>query len=441
MPFRFVSQRRAYPGLRVRINAPAAFCGHQWAGALLPVGSGWVAMELHIPTLAVVAVFVTVILGALLLFAWRRDQSTDALVWWGAGYLVGGLSFGLLASRGEIANVFSIEIANALLLLGYSFLLAGSRAFGGRDTPITAFLIAPLIWLTAMQVPAIAGDINLRVVVVTSLQCGLVALMAYELWRERAEPLLSRWPTITLLVTHVVILGARMVVVLVTPITSHVDLFQSPVFAMMALGTVLYTIAFAFLLLSMTKERTEMRHRIAALIDPLTGLPNRRAFMIDAEAMIATRASRSAPIAVLLADLDRFKAINDVYGHAIGDRVLTVFAAALHRCLGTTDLAGRIGGEEFAILLPEKGEATALALAERIRVVFAAAAAEIGGHAVMATVSIGVAAARIGGHDLGGLLGRADSALYQAKEAGRNRVTAFAGDRGADEAPLVPVAA
>jgi diguanylate cyclase (GGDEF)-like protein len=220
---------------------------------------------------------------------------------------------------------------------------------------------------------------------------------------------------------------------------SHEDLFRSPVFAVMAFGTVLYTIAFAFLLLSMTKERTEMRHRIAALIDPLTGLPNRRAFMIDAEATIAGRVSRSAPIAVLLADLDRFKAINDVYGHAIGDRVLTVFAASLHRCLGANDLAGRIGGEEFAILLPQKDEAGALALAERIRVVFADAAAEIGGHAVAATVSIGVAASRIGGHDLGGLLGRADGALYQAKEAGRNRVAAFAGD--GDDAPRISAAA
>jgi diguanylate cyclase (GGDEF)-like protein len=396
-------------------------------------------MQLHIPTLALVAVFVTVILGALLLFAWRRDQSTDALAWWGVGYLVGGISFALLSARGEIANVFSIEIANGLLLLGYSFLLAGTRAFSGRETPVTVFLIAPLIWLTAMQVPAIASDIDLRVIIVSSLQFGLIALMAYEFWRERAEPLLSRWPTIILLATHAVILIGRMIVVMVTPIMSHEDLFRSPVFAVMAFGTVLYTIAFAFLLLSMTKERTEMRHRIAALIDPLTGLPNRRAFMIDAEATIAGRVSRSAPIAVLLADLDRFKAINDVYGHAIGDRVLTVFAASLHRCLGANDLAGRIGGEEFAILLPQKDEAGALALAERIRVVFADAAAEIGGHAVAATVSIGVAASRIGGHDLGGLLGRADGALYQAKEAGRNRVAAFAGDGG--DAPLVSAAA
>ncbi len=398
-------------------------------------------MQLHIPTLALVAVFVTGILGLLLLLAWRRDQSTDALPWWGGGYLIGGVSFGLLSARGSIPDVFSIEIANGLLLLGYGFLLAGTRAFSGRETPVTTFLVAPLIWLTAMQVPTIAADINLRVVIVSSMQCTFVLLMAYEFWRERAEPLLSRWPTIIVLCTHAVILSGRMIVVTVTPITSHADLFRSPMFALMAFGTVLYTITFAFLLLSMTKERTEMLHKIASLVDPLTGLANRRAFMMDADATIATRASRSEPLAVLVADLDHFKAINDVYGHAVGDRVLKTFATVLNRCVGMTDFPGRLGGEEFAILLPGKGEAAARELAERIRRTFAEGASEVNGHSVAATVSIGVSASRIGVHDLEGLIGQADRALYQAKEAGRNRVAVYEGEGALEPDPRVAFAA
>jgi diguanylate cyclase (GGDEF)-like protein len=396
-------------------------------------------MELHIPTLALVAVFVTVILGGLLLLAWRRDQSTGALGWWGCGYLIGGASFGLLAARGVIPNVLSIEIANTLLLVGYGFLFAGTRAFSRRATPVTVLLIAPLIWLTAMQVPAIANDINLRVVIVSSMQCTLVALMAYELWRERAEPLLSRWPAIILLLTHVVMLNARMATVLLTPIMTDHDFFRSPVFALMAFGTVLYTITFAFLLLSMTKERSEARHKTAALIDPLTGMFNRRAFMNDAQVAVAGRASRSEPFAVLLADLDHFKKINDVHGHAIGDKALKIFAATLQRCIGE-GLSGRLGGEEFAILLPDADLDAALALGERIRATFARDAAEMDGRAVASTVSIGVAVSRVG--DLDGLLGRADSALYRAKQDGRDRVRAFAGARTEDEdIPLVPQAA
>ena len=398
-------------------------------------------MELHIPTLAMVAVFVTAILGALLLLAWRRDQSTDALGWWGIGYLFGGASFALLSARGAIADVLSIEIAHMLLLLGYGFLFAGARAFGGRVTPVTMFLIAPLIWLIAMRVPVIANDINLRVVVISSLQCTFIALMAYEFWRERAEPLLSRWPAIILLVTHVVILTGRAVIVTVTPIATDSELFRSPVFAVMAFGSVLYTITFAFLLLSMTKERTVLRHKTASLVDPLTGLANRRAFLSEAEALIAARLSRSEPLAVLLADLDHFKKVNDRFGHAVGDQVLKLFAAAVRRNAGAQDLAGRLGGEEFAILLPGAREAGAIELAERIRHAFGEAAVDIGGHAVNGTVSIGVAALRIGTHDLLGLLDRADSALYQAKEGRRNRVVAFGDAAEAPLAPLVPAIA
>ena len=292
---------------------------------------------------------------------------------------------------------------------------------------MTVFLIAPLIWLTAMQVPAIAADINLRVVVVSAMQCMLVGLMAYEFWRDRAEALLSRWPAIILLVTHMSILIGRGIVVMSTPIMSHNDIVRSPIFAVMAFGTVLYTITFAFLLLSMTKERTEMRHKIAALVDPLTGLPNRRAFMIDAEAAIARRSSRSEPIAVLLADLDRFKTINDVYGHAIGDRVLQVFAArrctaASARTISPGASAARSSRSCCRQRARRPRSRSPSASALRLRRCRARDRRPRG----RATVSIGVAASRIGGHDLGGLLGRADSALYQAKEAGRNRVAACA---------------
>jgi diguanylate cyclase (GGDEF)-like protein len=201
---------------------------------------------------------------------------------------------------------------------------------------------------------------------------------------------------------------------------------------------VLYTITLAFVLLSMSKERSELRHKTAALVDPLTGLANRRAFMLDADAMAAGRAARNEPLAVLLADLDHFKQINDAFGHAVGDEVLRAFAGVAGGTVGAGDLVGRIGGEEFAILLPGRNEADAVAVAERVRAAFAEAAAEIDGYDIAATVSIGVAASRIG--DMAGLLARADRALYQAKEGGRNRVAAFAAELKADDASAAPSA-
>src|SRR5215210_3532638 len=378
---------------------------------------------LHVPTLAMVAVFVTTILGVLLLLAWRREQNSNALLWWGSGYLAGATSFALLSARGVVPDVFSIEIANTAVLLGYGFMFAGTRAFNGRETPITALLVAPLIWLTAMRVPAVTADINLRIVVVTLCQFVLICLMVYEFWRDRAEPLLSRWPTIIVLLSQMVALSVRLPAVILTPLTATHDFFRSPTFAVMAFATVLYTITFAFLLISMTKERGELRHKTAALIDPLTGLANRRAFLADADDFIARNAQRSEPLTVMLADLDRFKAVNDRFGHAIGDRVLRVFADTVTRTLRPADLSGRLGGEEFVVLMPNTGLADATLLAERIRLSFAEAACIVAGETVGSTVSIGIATSSDAAMRIDDLMVAADRALYRAKADGRNRVT------------------
>jgi diguanylate cyclase (GGDEF)-like protein len=390
---------------------------------------------LHVPTLAAIAVFVTAILGGLLMLAWRREQNSNALLWWGAAYVLAALSFALVSARGRIPDVISIELGNSALLLGYTFLIAGTRAFNGRETPPTVFLIAPLIWLTAMRIPVVQGDIALRIIIITLCQCGLMGYVIYEFWRERAEPLLSRCPTIIVLVSHLVVLGLRLPAALLTPMATTADFFRSPTFAVMVFLTVLYTITFAFLLLSMVKERGELRHKTAALIDPLTGLANRRAFLGDAEHFMAHGPQHGESLTVMLADLDRFKAVNDQFGHAVGDRVLQIFAETITRALRASDLSGRLGGEEFAFLMPRTNATEAQRIAERIRIQFAEAARKVGGDAVNATVSVGVATAAAPAH-LSALIAAADDALYRAKAEGRNRVTAI--DCAAGDAALEP---
>jgi diguanylate cyclase (GGDEF)-like protein len=392
---------------------------------------------LHVPTLAVIAVFVTAILGVLLMLAWRREQNSNALVLWGTAYVIAAASFALVSARGRIPDVLSIELGNAALLLGYAFLVAGTRAFNGRATPPTAFLIAPLIWLTAMRIPAVQADIALRIVIVTLCQCAMTGCVIHEFWRERAEPLLSRWPTIIVLLTHLVVLGLRLPAAMLTPMTTTADFFHSPTFAVMVFVTVLYTITFAFLLLSMVKERGELRHKTAALIDPLTGLANRRAFLADAEHFMACAPKNGESLTVMLADLDRFKAVNDQFGHAVGDHVLQIFAETITRLLRATDMSGRLGGEEFAFLMPGTNANGAERIAERIRLQFGEAARKIGGLAVNATVSVGVATATMPA-DLTDLMGLADDALYRAKAEGRNRVAVV--DCGATPAESVPPA-
>jgi diguanylate cyclase (GGDEF)-like protein len=210
--------------------------------------------------------------------------------------------------------------------------------------------------------------------------------------------------------------------VLLTPLTATHDFFRSPTFAVMAFSTLLYTITFAFLLLSMTKERGELRHKTAALVDPLTGLANRRAFLGNADEFMQRGGKRNEPLTVMLADLDRFKAVNDRFGHAIGDRVLQVFADTVMRTLRASDLSGRLGGEEFAFLMSGTNAAEGARIAERVRSRFAEAARSVGGAAVGSTVSIGVATTSDPDVQLEELMAVADHALYRAKAEGRNRI-------------------
>jgi diguanylate cyclase (GGDEF)-like protein len=161
-----------------------------------------------------------------------------------------------------------------------------------------------------------------------------------------------------------------------------------------------------------------------ATIDPLTGLYNRRQFLELLEREMARAASRRRPLALLIIDLDHFKAINDRHGHLAGDAVLKQVAAILGADARTEFIVARIGGEEFAAVLPEQELAGAAAFAERLRARIAAA--DLGEQAGTrrVTVSIGVAAWTAGMGVVGDLLRAADEQLYRAKQSGRDRVCA-----------------
>lgn len=175
-------------------------------------------------------------------------------------------------------------------------------------------------------------------------------------------------------------------------------------------------------------EMLERLHR-AVNIDFLTGALARRAFMTDGERHLARLARQGHEAAVLMLDLDHFKAINDNYGHAVGDLVLTEFASAINRSLRPGDLFGRLGGEEFAVLLPGVSRQDTLSIASRLNeAVRSTAYVTDDGSALKVTVSIGVAhAAPVPqGATLDALLQFADARLYEAKAQGRNRFVADA---------------
>jgi diguanylate cyclase len=159
-----------------------------------------------------------------------------------------------------------------------------------------------------------------------------------------------------------------------------------------------------------------------ALTDPLTGLRNRRGFDQDVAALYAKESEALASAAILLADLDHFKRVNDTYGHAFGDQVIRACAQVISGAIKGRDVASRFGGEEFLILLPDTSGAGAMAVAEQIRTTFSKARIRRSGSEEamgQVTISIGIAVPSLD-EPLDQVIARADTALYQAKREGRN---------------------
>jgi two-component system cell cycle response regulator len=164
-----------------------------------------------------------------------------------------------------------------------------------------------------------------------------------------------------------------------------------------------------------------------AVVDPLTGLNNRRYLELRVAALLEQAAREERPVSAMILDIDRFKAVNDAFGHDVGDEVLKTFAARVKRVVRGGDLMCRFGGEEFVVIMPDTRLSVAALIGERIRAAVASAPFPIeqGARAIAVTVSIGIAeSARDDRPDA--LFRRADRALYQSKNSGRNRVTAAA---------------
>jgi diguanylate cyclase (GGDEF)-like protein len=279
-----------------------------------------------------------------------------------------------------------------------------------------------LIWLVACQVNAFYASPRARALLMAAIIVSYTVLCAFEFWRGRDKKLKSRRPIVLFLLFHAAVYLAR---------TVRPELLTFAASAQGPAGSGALAIAFewmvvsvcaAFLLMHLARERAELRYKHASVIDPLTGVANRRAFVEDAARVLRRIAVDHRDAALLSFDLDRFKQVNDTLGHHAGDRVLCAFCDIAHSTLRPGDLFGRIGGEEFAALLPRITLQDALQVAERIQTRLAATALDLGAGLHTTTVSIGVAMATERDHDLAKLMVAADQALYRAKAHGGNQI-------------------
>jgi diguanylate cyclase (GGDEF)-like protein len=380
------------------------------------------SMSLDVNTLFMVTIYVEAILGLLLLFAWVQNTAIRAVAWWGFAHLIRAASVVLFGMYGSAPDLITIDLANALLFTSFAVTWTGARVFDGRQAEPVYLVTGAVLWLLVCRLPVLAEATDMRSMIASGIITTYTWLTAYEFWRGRSEPLVSRWPAIFMLFAHGALFLLRTPLAAILPWSPGNHMLGSVWLTVLSFEALLFTISIAFILLAMAKERTELLHRTAAMVDPLTGIANRRSFLQDAAQLAKRHSANPRPTAVLLIDLDHFKSINDRFGHALGDRALEIFAEAARQSIRSSDLLGRLGGEEFAAVLSDTSRDKAVAVAERIRASFAQAALEVDNRPLGATVSIGVVHCEGAALDVPELLAQADQALYFAKENGRNRV-------------------
>jgi diguanylate cyclase (GGDEF)-like protein len=376
-----------------------------------------VIMVFDFPTLVAVIVFTSALVGCLLLFSWLQHRRIFALALWGSAFIIAAVATALIIARGTISDFWSIVIGNAILAAAYGIIWSGVRNFEGKPLSVVLTLAGSLIWLLACSIGPIYALPAARAAVMAAIAIAYALLAVLEFARGKGEEV-SRWPIMLLLLGHAAAIPVRVPLAgsATDPHPFHVHLLAFAIFE-----TLFVCICAAYLFGGLAKDRIAARYQRASRIDPLTGVANRRGFLQTAERLVVRTRFARRPNALLLFDIDRFKSINDKFGHAAGDTVLVTFCH-LATSLLPTDLFGRIGGEEFASLLPDIGRQDALVLAERLRAAFEATRHTVAAQPFTATVSVGVAISDDASSDLAALLDVADQALYRAKALGRNRV-------------------
>jgi diguanylate cyclase (GGDEF)-like protein len=371
-------------------------------------------VSLLLPSLFVFNTLVYALLCLFMFFMWREDKAEE-FRFWSLAYFLNCAALLLFASSDAAASPWTAA-AGALTLLALGALWTGVRVFAERPIRKAAAMAGGLMWITVFShaAPLVRLEGRAALVAIYSF------LIAYELYSYNKERLTILPATAALAAFHG---GFNALLVISAPFVTMDNptksTFDIPIVKFMVVEAMIYGIVLGFALLALSKTRAAARQKIAALTDPLTGLPNRRAFDLAAERAMKLSNGAKTPV-LLLFDLDRFKAINDRFGHAEGDRALRTFAEVAANNISAGDILARVGGEEFAALLMTD-PSTALLTAERIRCAFAKEAAPLADGVV--SVSVGVAAPPDDGTlSLAKLMRAADEALYMAKAAGRNRV-------------------
>lgn len=381
---------------------------------------------MHSPTLLFLASILAALLTGVLYAVWFFNKHIPGLRLWMLSFLcawVGSLS---LLGREFMPEVLGVVLTQgSVSLAAYLCLLASRDYMGRRSLPhrYAVFAIGALV-LVAVYFTLVRPNVGVRFVL-AGLGGGVFFLLTA---RTLAQGGLHQVPARYLLA---LVMGLHGVFLLLRPLLFQLGASMAggqgegnlvallSQFVVLEAIVALVLLGFGAVMLANEFITTELRH--LAEVDPLTSVFNRRAFLTLLDKAISGAQRTQAELPVLVMDLDHFKKINDTWGHRAGDDVLRHFVMLAGRCLRKEDVMGRLGGEEFAIFLPNAGAGGAIAVAERLRAMVEAYPVVAEQRTIGLTVSVGVTLCAAN-DSASGALQRADEAMYLAKARGRNRV-------------------
>lgn len=368
---------------------------------------------------------------AMLIF-WRTQRTYPGFGHWTACNLVLLAGCLLLGLSGHIPKIIPDVVGNTMFALGTLLRLRGIRLFVGRPAA------GRLDWLYPLATAACLAWFSLvqpswpwRTMAISLPIAILAGQAVWLLLRQEAPYVLPLYQvTAATILLFIVMLMTRALVVLRLPADAGlftINPWQSAYFLTGVVVEVILNMAFA--MMNSSRLAADLRQAQAELArlaatDALTGALNRRSFYLGGEREVDRARRYGHPLTALMLDLDGFKQVNDTYGHACGDRLLTDLAQRCQQQLRISDLLGRVGGDEFAVLLPETDLNGAGLVAERLRLAVESWEPLEGRGPIEVSLSLGITALHAADNGLEDFLERADLALYEAKQSGRNRVVA-----------------
>lgn len=381
---------------------------------------------LDIDTMIIMVSVLAFLLSALLLFAGMHSGASRGSRYWALANLLMSLGLGVTYTQIIPNRSWMLVFGGVALAAGMSLQYIGIQKFkrvrANWILPIVSILLVfgVTVWFHVLH-----PNVQARAVLNSLVYAGINFACAKLLLVPAAQPLKTayRFTGTAFLVLTVAFLYRAVNLYFFSPVGADLhNLALSPgIFFIGSMTQMCLT--FGFVLILNYRLVTDLQ--TLAVRDPLTGILNRRSLEDEAGYLLARCERNNETMTLMMIDVDHFKAVNDQYGHQVGDEVLMQLVEIVSATIRTGDYFARYGGEEFCVMLPLTAQDDALILAERLRQKYADTLIIAGAHTLRSTISIGITDTQVAGLEFRTLVSYADQALYQAKKSGRNRVELY----------------